>query len=62
MTYKYDNSHPTTQYSPFYCANCGKVFGWFYGIRQDSNTETLCDNCFETLPEPTSGDKGKRDT
>lgn len=52
LDYKYDNSHYTHEYCPFYCANCGIVFGWFRNCRQDSTTETLCDNCFETLPEP----------
>jgi len=48
----YDNSHFSYEYSPFYCANCGIVFGWGRQVTQNPNSETLCDDCFERLPEP----------
>ena len=51
---KYDNSHMTCSYSPLYCYNCGKVFGWSYLVRRDENSEVLCHDCFEGLPEPES--------
>lgn len=48
----YKNIHMSYSYSPLYCYNCGKVFGWTYLVPRKEESETLCHDCFEGLPEP----------